>query len=106
MILPPLGISVATITTRYIYSFSAASVTTCTIYNVIDLALHSGVLPTEGWLHTGRRLHIVGIIEKKLSKLVFTLYFQFYLPWSGLSIACIGTTNLAITLPFILDDNI
>ena len=30
-----------------------------------------------GWLHSGQRLIIVGTIWKKLSKLVFTLYFQF-----------------------------
>ena len=46
---------------------------------------------------------MVGTIGKKLSKLVFILYFEFYLPWSGSSIACIGTTNLAITLSFTLD---
>ena len=47
---------------------------------------------------------MVGTIGKKLSKLVFILYFEFfYLPWSGSSIACIGTTNLAIALPFTLD---
>ena len=43
---------------------------------------------------SGKRLHIVGTI--------YTLLRVFFLPWSGSSIACIGMTNLAITLPFTL----
>ena len=48
-------------------------------------------------------VHMVGTIGKKLIKLVFILYFEFYLPWIESSIACIGTSNLAITLSFTLD---
>ena len=44
---------------------------------------------TLGRPRKGQRLHMVSTIGKKLSKLVFILYF--------------GTTNLAITLQFTLD---
>ena len=48
---------------------------------------------------------MVGTIGKKLSKLVLTFYtlLRVLVTWSGSNIACIGTTNLAITLSFILD---
>ena len=46
---------------------------------------------------------MVGTIGKKLSKLVFILYFEFQLPWTGSIITCIGTTNFANTLSFTLD---
>ena len=51
---------------------------------------------------------MVGTIGKKLSKLVFILYFEFQLPWRAdqVAIACVETTNLAITLPFTLDVNL
>ena len=48
---------------------------------------------------------MVGTIGKKLSKLVFILRVLVSLE-RGSSIACIGTTNLAITLPFTLHVNL
>ena len=76
--------------------------------NYVDYTVYS--FSTALWcianVHFGQRLNIVGTIWEKLSKLVFTLHFQFELPWSGSSVARIGTTIFAITLPFTLDDDI
>ena len=51
---------------------------------------------------------MVGTIGKKLSKLVFKNILLRVLVTleRGSNIACIGTTNLAITLPFTLDVNL
>ena len=46
---------------------------------------------------------MVGTIGKKVSMLVFILHFELVTLELGSSRACIGTTNLAITLPFTLD---
>ena len=66
MILPALGISAAPLLLVWL-----------PLLLHIALALHFGVLQTYDWPYTGQRLNIVGTIWKKLSKLVFTLYFQF-----------------------------
>ena len=59
---------------------------------------------TLGQPHKGQRLHVVGTIGKKLSKLV--LYFTSSFSYPGARIKYTGTTNFAIILSFTLDVNL
>ena len=49
------------------------------IYSTYDLLVPGGLLPVNALRANvkGQRLHVVGKIGKKLSKLVFILYFEF-----------------------------
>ena len=71
------------------------SLTASRVLRVSHSAGRDGVKNNYGWSHTGQRLHIVGTIGKKLSKVVFTkgsLYF-----FCGSEASSIGSISFCLS---------